>query len=49
MTAAVMTAKATVAHAAMTEAHAVHVASSVLLMLQSRTTSQRCSKTSSDQ
>jgi hypothetical protein len=49
VTIAVHAVTTTVAHAAMTEAHAVHVASSVLLMLQSRTTSQRCSKTSSDQ
>jgi hypothetical protein len=41
----VTTAEATVAHAAMTEAQEVHAAT-VRLTLQSRTTSQRCSKTS---
>jgi hypothetical protein len=42
---AATTAEATEVHAAMTEAHADH-AVSVQLRLQSRTTSQRCSKTS---
>jgi hypothetical protein len=41
----VTTAEATVAHAAMTEAQEVRAAT-VRLTLQSRTTSQRCSKTS---
>jgi hypothetical protein len=44
---AAMTAEATEVHAAMTEAQEVHVVSVRLTHLQqSRTTSQRCSKTS---
>ena len=42
MTVVVTSAEATVAHAAMTEAHAVHVASRLLLL--SRTTSRKCSR-----
>jgi hypothetical protein len=45
VTTAVHVVTTTVAHAAMTEVQEVHVAT-VMLMLQSRTTSQRCSKTS---
>jgi hypothetical protein len=44
MTVAVTTAEATVAHAAMTKAHVVHVASVLRHLQQSRTTSLRCSK-----
>jgi hypothetical protein len=45
---AATTVATTAVHAVMTEAQEVHVASSVQLKLQSRTTSQRCSRTSLD-
>ena len=45
-TTAVHVVTTTVAHAAMTEAQEVHVATVRLTLQSSRTTSQRCSKTS---